>query len=139
MQLIRAFLLLISLSLPAAALAEEVPMLDIELNAADTLDGACRLTFVLKNGLEDDIDELVAETVLFSDEGQVVLLTLFNFGALPAGRPRVRQFQVPDTSCDRIGQVLVNGMNSCRIGGTDVATCQNALNLSNRIPIRLDG
>ena len=139
MQLIRALSLLVGLSLPLAAVAEETPTLNIELNAADTLDDTCRLTFVLKNGLGQDVDQLVAETVLFSDQGQVLLLTLFDFGQLPAGRPRVRQFQVPDIACDGLGHVLVNGADSCLIGGAEVTTCQDALSPSSRIRIRLDG
>ncbi|MEM7519990.1 MAG: hypothetical protein AAF307_03035 [Pseudomonadota bacterium] len=119
--------------------AEDAPKLNLELNAADTVGESCRLTFLLSNGLPDDVESLVAETVLFSDQGGVVLLTLFDFGELPAGRPRVRQFQVPETSCDRLGQVLVNGFDTCTIGGAASGTCQDALSLSSRMQIKLEG
>lgn len=134
-------LLAASLCAPFPVLAQEsnAPGLSVELNATDTVGESCRLTFLLSNGLQQDIDKLVAETVLFSDEGGVILLTLFDFAALPAGRPRVRQFQVPDTSCDRLGQVLINGVGTCTIGGAASTACQDALTLSSRVEIGLEG
>lgn len=139
MRLLRTLSLTASLLLPVAALAQDAGDLSIELNAADTVGESCRLTFVLSNGLEKNIDKLVAETVLFSDKGGVLLLTLFDFATLPAGRPRVRQFQVPETSCDRLGQVLINGVDTCTIDSTQSGVCQAALTLSSRVKIGLGG
>jgi hypothetical protein len=111
----------------------------VELNAIDTIGEGCRLTFVLRNTMAEDIDKLVAETVLFSDDEQVVLLTLFDFGALPVGRPRVRQFQVPERSCDRLGQVLLNGIDTCEVAGSASGMCQQMLGLSSRTRIPVEG
>lgn len=126
---------------PTLAGAEETtsPRLSLELNAADTVGEACRLTFLLRNEMEQDIDQFVVETVLFSKSNQVVLLTLFDFAALPIGRPRVRQFQVPDTSCDTLGMVLVNGADTCSGGELTAATCEKSLSVSSRTAIPLEG
>ena len=67
----------------------------VELNAAETIETSCKLTFLITNGLEQPIDTVVYEAVLFDADGQVNRLTLFDFGALPQARPRVRQFVVP--------------------------------------------
>ena len=141
MQPFRNIALLLALILPAATLAQgsEEPALTLELNTADNVGEACRLTFLLSNGLERDIDKLVAETGLFSDEGEVILLTLFDFGELPVGRPRVRQFRVPDTSCERLGQVLVNGLDTCQIAGEQSGHCTDALEVSSRVRIGMEG
>ncbi|MEM8576701.1 MAG: hypothetical protein AAGF60_02515 [Pseudomonadota bacterium] len=130
---------LFGLLLATGLAAQEAPKLEIQLNTADLVGESCRLTFVLTNALGADVDQLVAETVLFSDEGGVVLLTLFDFAALPAGRPRVRQFQVPGTSCDRIGQVLINGISTCTMGGAASSACADGLSLSSRVDIGLEG
>ena len=141
MAFFRYLLLVAGLILPSVALAEDAaePTLSIELNAIDTVGEACRLTFVLRNGLDQDIDKLVTETVLFSDKGQVVLLTLFDFGTLPVGRPRVRQFSVPENSCDRLGMVLVNGTDTCQIENAGSGLCQSAMTLASRVRISLEG
>lgn len=141
MQLLRNTMFLTAMACAGIAQAQSAPVgaLSIELNAVDTLGESCRLTFLLNNGFDHDVDPLIAETVLISDQGQVVLLTLFDFGKLPAGRARVRQFQVPDTSCDRLGQVLVNGIDTCRVGGADKGDCDARLDLSSRVRIGLEG
>lgn len=141
MPLIRKILTLVAVCLPLALAADEQsqPSLAIELNATDTVGESCRLTFVLTNQMEQAVQKLVAETVLFSDQGQVVLLTLFDFGKLPVSRPRVRQFQVPETSCDRLGQVLVNGIDTCEGEGLDAGICEDAMTFSSRVRIALEG
>lgn len=139
MTLRRAIFALICIALPSLVHAEEEPKLSMELNATDTVENACRLTFVLQNALDQDIDALRAETVLFSSDGQVVLLTIFDFGILPVNRPRVRQFQVPGRDCDSLGQVLVNGLDTCTIGGAASDMCQSSLTLSSRVRIELEG
>ncbi|MEM9434625.1 MAG: hypothetical protein AAGA12_11950 [Pseudomonadota bacterium] len=140
MQLFRILLVFFSLVCATNATAQDTPAeLSLQLNAVDTLGENCRLTFVLKNATPEDIDKLVAETVLFSSDGGVVLLTLFDFAALPSGRPRVRQFQIPDNSCDRIGQVLINGVDSCTVGGVASSICEENLSVSSRVAIELEG
>lgn len=124
---------------PAQQTEGESAGLSVELNAADPVGETCRLTFVLRNDMDVDIDQLTVETVLFSKEGQVVLLTLFDFAAIPVGRPRVRQFQVPNVSCDSLGMVLVNGADTCSGDGLDPATCESTLSVSSRTNIALEG
>lgn len=113
--------------------------LTIELNAASDNAGGCTLSFLIANGLDDDITQVVYETVIFDTDGQVERLTLLDFGALPAGRPRVRQFTLADTSCDQIGRVLVNGADTCEVEGLDEIICMERLDLKSRTDIEVLG
>lgn len=135
----RLFAMICAGLIASAAAAESETALGLELNTADLVGESCRLTFVLSNGLAQDIEQLVAETVLFSSAGGVILLTLFDFGTLPAGRPRVRQFEVSGTACDQIGQVLINGVATCTVAGAASTACAERLRLSSRIDIGVDG
>ena len=143
MQLLRDTVLAVSLLLPGWAMAEDGQTdqsgLLVELNAADLVGETCRLTFLLRNGLEVDVDQLTVETVLFSKQGQVILLTLFDFGAIPVGRPRVRQFQVPNVSCSALGMVLVNGADTCTGEGLTAAGCEKVMSVTSRTDIALEG
>ncbi|WP_235962688.1 hypothetical protein [Jannaschia marina] len=105
-------LLPLAFSGPGAA-EETAPAVAVELNALDPVDGACRLVFVARNGLGSDITALVLETVAFDAEGGVSQIALFDFADLPAGRPRVRQFDIAGTSCEAVGSLLVNGVQTC--------------------------
>lgn len=109
--------------IPAIAHAEGIA---IELNSLEPHDATCRLVFTAK--ASGSIDGLVLETVLFDKDGAVMLLTLFDFADLPADRLRVRQFDLAGQTCDGIGRILFNGVDSC-----DGAGCTDALSLTSRI------
>lgn len=98
----------------------------VELNAAETQEDSCKLTFVITNGLGKDV-AAVYETVLFKKDGQVDRLTLLDFGTLPFGRPRVRQFDVPNLHCENLGRVLFNGAHACTGDGIDASACETGL------------
>lgn len=121
------------------ASADEQPVLGLELNGAETIEGGCRLTFLAENGLGSDLAALVMETVLFTTEGRVERLTLFDFGALPQGRPRVRQFDVEGLACTDLGQILVNGATECAGEGIAPVACIEALRARTRTDIELAG
>ena len=111
----------------------------VELNAVQTSDASCTLTFLVTNGLGAQVDRVVYETVLFDTAGQVNRLTLFDFGTLPPARPRVRQFAIPDMTCDQLGRVLFNGANVCE--GPDLAEgiCGTGMLPSSRTGIEVIG
>ncbi len=111
------------------------PSLTVELNRIDQIEGACRLTFMVENAMGRDLDALAVEVVLFDPQGVVERLTLFEFGALPAGVPRVRQFDVPGLSCDGLGRVLVNGVAEC----PGDLPCAAALEPSSRTDVEVIG
>lgn len=130
------------LALLAPPLAAEEPAegrLTVELNAVGSQDGGCALTFLVQNGHADAIGSVVFETVLFDISGQVDRLTLFDFRDLPAGRPRVRQFVVPDLACEDLGRVLFNGAETCTVSGAESGLCTDTLRLSTRTDVEVIG
>ncbi|WP_375260405.1 hypothetical protein [Palleronia sp.] len=114
--------------------------LSIELNAAtDAQSGGCTMSFLIENGHDADIAKAVFETVLFDTEGQVERLTLFDYGELPQGRPRVRQFTVPGKQCSEFGRILFNGANTCEAGDLGEGACTEGLELGSRTDIEVLG
>lgn len=113
------------------------PGVSIELSAAENTGSACRLSFLVTNGHATDIDKAVYEVVLFGTSGGVAQLTLLDFQDLPAGRPRVRQFQFGGLSCDSIPRVLINGAETCT--GVAEGGCIRNLQLSTRTDAELIG
>lgn len=128
--------------LAGVAVAQETPKQDglqIELNAAADVDGACRISFLVENRLGADLSETVFETVLFDADGAVERLTLFDMRDLPAGRPRVRQFQIEGIACTGIQRILFNGAQTCKGEGLDRGACMDGLGLTSRTEIELLG
>ncbi len=135
--------LLAACLLPATpALTDETVIgaaVSLELNAVTSDEDSCTLTFMVINGHPTQIDKAVYETVLFDVGGQVDRLTLFDFGTLPPGRPRVRQFSIPGTSCEQLGQVLINGAHACTAPALSQDACESGLQLSTRTEIEVLG
>ncbi|WP_238393979.1 hypothetical protein [Rhodovulum sulfidophilum] len=100
------------------ALAQGVPdtasgML-VELNAAaETPAGACRLTYVATNRSETGLSEIAYEVAVFDAEGIVSQLLVLDFGAMPPGKTRVVQFDMPDQPCEAISRIVVNAAPGC--------------------------
>lgn len=119
------------------ALAEEAPGVSIELSAAEDVGTACRMSFLITNGHAVDIEQAIYEIVLFGASGGVAQMTLLDFRDLPAGRPRVRQFQFEGLACADIPRVLINGADTCT--GAPEGGCIDNLHLSTRTGSELIG
>ena len=111
----------------------------IDLNTLQPVEGGCQLTFVASTAHADGIEKLVFEMVLFTTEGAVDRLTLFDFGEIPARAPRVRLFVLPQLECTNLGQLLFNGVNACQIGGAENTACATGLTLTSRTDVELLG
>uniref|UniRef100_UPI003B52EF6D hypothetical protein n=1 Tax=Roseovarius indicus TaxID=540747 RepID=UPI003B52EF6D len=139
---IRLFALATCLLAAPAAMAQDTDIGEnvmVELNTVKTGDNACALTFLVINGHAKPIEKAVYETVLFNAEGQVDRLTLFDFGTLPPGRPRVRQFSVPGLTCDNLSRVLINGAHACTAPELDDNACSTGLEVNSRTEIEVIG
>ena len=111
----------------------------IELNTLAQAEGGCQLTFVASSSHPEGVAGVVFETVLFDTEGSVDRLTLFDFGAIPAGVPRVRQFVVPALECTRLGRILINGVDSCSVPGLPDTACATGLTVRSRTGVEVIG
>ena len=131
--------LVLAAILPMGALAQDdpAPGVSIELSAAEDTGAACRMSFLVTNGHAADIGQAVYEVVLFGASGGVAQMTLLDFRDLPAGRPRVRQFQFDGLACGDIPRVLINGAEAC--SGAPDGGCIDNLLLSTRVGTELIG
>lgn len=134
-------LLAVALTFSSAAFAQDKaePSLLLELNALQPTEQTCRLIFVVQNGLSDSLEQLSFEAVVFNQNDIVERLTLLDFETVPMGRMRVRQFDMPDISCDGIKRILINGTNSCESKGGVSLACDDLLKLNSRTPVEISG
>ena len=110
-----------------AQTGESGPSLALELNAIEPGDGGCRFTFVIANQLGAALDKAAFEIVLFDKAGMVDRLVTLDFKALPQGKTKVRQFDLPGVDCAGVGRVLVNDATQCEGAGVDATACLRAL------------
>lgn len=95
----------------------------LELNALEPTEQGCRMTFVVMNGLPAALETAGFEIALFNKEGQVDRLTILDFQNLPAGKTKVRRFDLNGTKCADISRILVNDATECAGPGIDPASC----------------
>lgn len=116
---------------------EQDNSISIELNNAQSLNEACRLSFLVRNDLGAPLQELGLEIVILDSDGLAQDLMVLNTGSLTPGKRRLRQFDLPDLDCDKIGEILINDISECQSDAMTPAACLAALRLSHRTEIKL--
>ncbi|MEO0619194.1 MAG: Tat pathway signal protein [Pseudomonadota bacterium] len=115
--------------------ASEAPELSIELNDLSKVGGACRVTFLMKNALGEQVTDLRFELVLFGKDQRIIRLIAVTAGQLPVGKSRVRQFDLKGIECGDVGRALLNDITQCAGDQLTPATCLAAAKLSSRIDV----
>lgn len=131
-KLIPTFALALALPLAPVAAQEATPGLSLELNALQPADGACRVTFLVTNGLAAPIDTATVEVAFFGT-GVIDRLVSLDFKALATGKTKVVQFALAGLDCAAVSRVLVNDVTACTGVGLDAAACLAALATSSRV------
>lgn len=116
-------------------LAQTPELIAVQLNTSETAGDACRLTFVIQNRRAEPISKLGFDLVMFDKSDGVSGYAAVDFGALPAGKTVVRQYDVGKGGCDTISRVLLNEIRACEIGGSQDADCLSKLEVSSRSEI----
>jgi hypothetical protein len=134
-----SFALLLAVAGAAQAQEADAASLTIELNALQPSDGGCRLSFVATNGLETDIGKAAYEMVLFDAAGLVERMTMLDLKDLPAGKTRVRQFELVGADCGKISRVLVNDAKTCEGPRLEPAGCIRNLKTTSKTEVPFSG
>ena len=119
---------LIPSSIPILAQAEDLSRL--ELNAAETANNRCLLTFLIENKTSKAIDSLKLDLALFNPEGIIQRRMITEMGPIRGMRTNVRTFSA-EGECGQIGAILINDVAAC--SAADPAECMDGLALSSRV------
>jgi hypothetical protein len=130
---VRLAVLLLGVLVPMAAQAEDARREDLarlELNATETAESRCRLTFLIENKTSKTIDSLKLDLALFNPEGVIQRRMIAEMGPVRGSRTNVRTFST-DGDCGLLGSILVNDVSACTPG--EAAACMDGLVLSSRV------
>jgi hypothetical protein len=122
------FLLILPIALPALA-APAAKTILVELNALETADNRCRLTFLIENKRDSAIDTFKVDFAVFNREGIIHRRLTAELGPVRSEKTNLRSYLV-DGACDQIGSILVNDITACMPG--EPGACYDALELSSR-------
>lgn len=137
--LLSALLSVAAVSGAAAQEASAAKGLDVELNALASSQKGCLFTFVAGNGLTQDLSKVSFEFVIFNDKGTVERLALLDFRDLPAGKSKVRQFDVPGVKCEGVKNLLINDAPVCEGAGIEKGRCMDGIVTRSKATAGLEG
>ena len=127
-----------ALSLAVGEVSADERKLAIELNAAQAVEKGCRVSFLIRNGMETEIGAAVFEVAVIGKDGLVSGLIRLDFGCLPVNKSRVRQFDLAGKGCGDVGRLLLNDVTECSGEGLTADVCLDALSVSARGDIAFD-
>jgi hypothetical protein len=102
----------------------------LELNATETAENRCRMTFLIENKSGRTIDSLKLDLAMFNTEGVIQRRMIAEMGPVRSKRTNVRTFST-DGECGQLGAILVNDVSAC--APVEPAACMEGLGLSSRV------
>ena len=102
----------------------------LELNATETAENRCRLTFVIENKSPQNLDSLKLDFAMFNTDGAVYRRIIFDMAPVRAAKTIVKTYAI-DGDCAQLGSLLVNEVTACTPG--EPAACLDGLALSSRV------
>jgi hypothetical protein len=118
---------------PAAAAAapkEAADPIRVELNSTESVQGRCRMSFVIENKGDAAIDSLKLDFAVFGTNGVVQRRLVAELGPLRRAKTVVKAFEI-EGDCASIGSLLVNDVTACAPG--DAGACLDRLVLASRL------
>jgi hypothetical protein len=110
--------------------AQDEDLARLELNATETADNRCRMTFLIENKSTRSIDSLTLDLAMFNPQGVIQRRMIVEMGPLRGKRTNVRTFS-SDGECNQLGAILVNDVSAC--APVEPAACMDGLALSSRV------
>lgn len=102
----------------------------LELNKLEPAGKACRVYMVFSNGTGSAIESFKPDLVFFDQDGVIADRLVVEGGPLPAGKTRVKLFDVSRLGCKDIQRVLLNDLRTC--AGQETKACLEVTRTSSR-------
>jgi hypothetical protein len=126
----RCLLLIALLTMTSPVWAGAGDPIRVELNAAESVQSRCRLSFVIENKSEAAIESLKLDLAVFGRDGVIQRRLVTELGPVRGAKTIVKAFEL-DTECGQIGSILVNDVTACAPMAPDA--CLDRLALSSHV------
>ncbi len=119
------------LALLAAPMAH-AQSLTVELNKLEDVETGCQAFFLFKNDRTENLTGFEMSLAILSPDGIIDRLLTIDAAPLPAQRTTLKLFEIPDTQCANIGEVLLHDIPNCTPQNGDPLDCFSFLELNSR-------
>lgn len=112
--------------------------LTVELNKFEDADsGSCRAFFLFRNETGKSFEEFEMSLAILNTSGVIDRLLTVDAAPLPVARTTLKLFEIPQTECASISEVLLHGIDACRPQNEERMDCFPILDLVSRTPAAL--
>lgn len=110
----------------------------VELNKFEISESqSCRTFFLFRNDTGKAFDGFELSLAIFDQEGVIDQLLTIDAAPLPVARTTLKLFEIPQTSCDAISEVLLHAIETCKPQNEDPIDCFPMIDLVSRTSARL--
>lgn len=128
-------LALISISQPASAQENK---LTVELNKFEEVDGGgCRTFFLFRNKSGKTFEEFEMSLAILNTDGIIDRLLTIDAAPLPIARTTLKLFEIPETACTDVSEILLHAIEACKPQNEDQMDCFPIIDLVSRTPAPL--
>ena len=134
-----SFVLLISaLCLAAVPAAAQGGRLTVELNKFEQAEGgSCRAFFLFRNETGQSFEGFEMSLAILDQAGVIDRLLSVDAAPLPVARTTLKLFEIPETACAAVSEVLLHDVPVCKPENADQADCFALIDLVSRVPAPL--
>lgn len=104
----------------------------IELNRLEERAAGCRVHLVLENAAARAYTSYRLDLVIFDGDGVIARRVAVETAPLRASKTMVKEFELADLPCARVGRILLNDVTQCASAAGDLENCVAATRLSSR-------
>jgi hypothetical protein len=110
----------------------------VELNKLEEGEGGgCRAYFLFRNQTGATLEGFEMSLAILDTAGVIDRLLTIDAAPLPAARTTLKLFEIPQTGCAAISEMLVHEIGSCRPQNADEMDCFGITDLVSRAPAAL--
>ena len=112
--------------------------LTVELNKFETTPtNGCRAFFLFRNQTAKTFEGFEMSLAVLNSTGIIDRLLTIDAAPLPAARTTLKLFEIPETACDQISEILLHELASCKPQNEEEIDCFQFLNLVSRTSAKL--
>ena len=120
-----------------AAMTTAMPVsaadITVELNKFEPGEnGGCRAFFLFRNTSNQSFEGFELSLAILDGSGVIDRLLSIDAAPLPAARTTLKLFEIPETTCDNISEILLHEMTSCQPQNGEETDCFPIMDLVSR-------
>ncbi|HEY2538685.1 MAG TPA: Tat pathway signal sequence domain protein [Stellaceae bacterium] len=117
--------------------AESPKSIGLELNKLEQQGGNCRAYLVIANPGTDAFTGFTLDLIVFDHSGTISRRLAVELAPLRAPKTMVKVFDIPETACTGIGNILVNDVLHCRGANGELGGCIDRITTSSKLSVKL--